>query len=226
MRSIQLPDRSRSLQGASACVAACGARRAIDFERRDARGASASTSCSTCSARGSSRMHQPPQGYLAPGADAVAQAKAVPSSRRWSASSRSRSISRTRRRSVRTAARSKTGCNQCIDICSTRRSAPTAISRGRAAPVHGVRRMRDSVSVGRDDYAYPAVPDPARGCARCWRRTPKPAGATRASCCTRRTPRRIARPRATRTRTAGAGHSVEVHHIASMGIDLWLAALA
>ena len=60
--------------------------------------------------------------------------------------------SATRRRSARTAARSKTGCTQCIDVCSTRgdprRRRP---HHRRAAPVHGLRRLHDRLPVGRDD---------------------------------------------------------------------------
>ena len=69
---LQLPDRPRPLQGASQV------RRRLRRDRRDrlraaatSRAASASTSCSTCSAAPHLRMHQPPQGYLAPGADAA-----------------------------------------------------------------------------------------------------------------------------------------------------------
>ena len=149
-----------------ACVAACGAVGAIDFERRDtSRAASASISCSTLQPRA---------------------ARSGCTSRRRATSRRAPTRSRRRRRwpssrrmvgefekpkffsykaSICAHSRSeKTGCTQCIDVCSTdairRRRRPR---QGRAAPVHGLRRVRDRVPVGRDELRLPvgARPRPA-----------------------------------------------------------------
>ena len=74
-------------------------------------------------------------------------------------------------------------------------------------------------------YAYPGRARPrARACARCSRPTPRPAGATPACCSTPRTAAR--RSRASRAAAAGLPARVipvEVHHVASVGLDVWLA---
>ena len=138
--------------------------------------------------------------------------------------------STTRRRSARTAARSRPGCTQCIDVCSTRAiRAGRRPRRGRAAPVHGLRRLRDRVPVRRDDATpIPAVPDLGA-------RIKHAARDVRAGRRARRLPpvprrgRPRARSRASRAAARGLPARViplEVHHIASVGLDVWLAALA
>ena len=120
---------------------------------------------------------QPPQGYFAPGGDPLEQALAArelaalvgefekprffPTSERICAHSRSGIV----------------GCNKCLDVCSTGAIQRLAIVSGRAAPVHGLRRLRDRVPVGRDDLrlsargrARPAAEDPAGRVPRCGRR--------------------------------------------------------
>jgi ferredoxin len=133
-------------------------------------------------------MHQPPQGYFAPGADVVAQAKAVaelatltgefvkPKYFAYKASICAHARSR------------KVGCTACIDVCSTEAiRARRQRRRGRAAPVHGLRRVRDRVPVGRDDLCVPGDARPGRARAHAARDLrPRPAGATRRSSSTAR----------------------------------------
>ena len=58
---------------------------------------------------------------------------------------------------------SKAGCNQCLDVCSTRRDRAGRRSReGRPASVHGLRRLRDRLSLGRDDLRLSARARPRR----------------------------------------------------------------
>src|SRR5437660_395607 len=68
------PDRCKAHR---MCVAACGATGAIDFERRDTARTETFDLVLDLQAAPELRMHQPPQGYFAPGGDAVAQAQAV-----------------------------------------------------------------------------------------------------------------------------------------------------
>ena len=86
---------------------------------RTSRAASASTSCSTSRATPTLRMHQPPQGYLAPGrrpggagqavADLAAMVGEFEKPKFFTYKSSLCAHSRSQ----------KTGCNQCIDVCST-----------------------------------------------------------------------------------------------------------
>ena len=59
------------------CVAACGATAAIDFARSDVARSERFDLVLDLQRAPHLTLHQPPQGYLAPGADVVAQAKAV-----------------------------------------------------------------------------------------------------------------------------------------------------
>src|SRR5258708_2065370 len=100
------------------CVAACGAVGAIDFERRDTRRTERFDIVLDLNASPWIKLHQPPQGYFAPGGDAIAQAKAVteiatltgdfekPKFFNYKASICAHSRSR------------QPGCTQCIDVCS------------------------------------------------------------------------------------------------------------
>ena len=136
-----------------ACVAACGAVGAIDFDRRDndARRALRRRARPAAAADGSrSTSHR--RVISRPGADPLAQAKAAaelalsigefekPKYFAYKPSICAHSRSR------------KTGCTQCIDVCSTLaiRADGDHVA-GRAAPVHGLRRLHDRLPVRRAD---------------------------------------------------------------------------
>ena len=108
-------------------------------------------------------MHQPPQGYFAPGADPVAQAQAVtelaamvgefekPKYFAYKASICAHSRSQ------------KIGCTQCIDVCST--AAIRADGDHVAVEPHlcmGCGACATVCPSGAMTYAYPAVPDLGR----------------------------------------------------------------
>ena len=134
-------------------------------------------------------MHQPPQGYFAPGADPVAQAQAVaglaamvgefekPKYFNYKASICAHSRSE------------KTGCNQCIDVCST--AAIAADGDHVKVEPHlcmGCGACATVCPSGAMSYAYPvgAAISAARS-GRCSPPTRRPAAATPACSCTPRT---------------------------------------
>ncbi len=100
--------------------------------------------------------------------------------------------------------------------------------RGGAAPVRGLRRVHDGVPVRRADLRLSVGAGPRRARhARCSPPTRRRAGATHASCCMPKM--RARRSRIIARRGSGLPARVipfEIHHIASTGIDVWLAALA
>ncbi|MGI8895526.1 MAG: ATP-binding protein, partial [Casimicrobiaceae bacterium] len=101
-----------------ACVIACGAVGAIDFSRRDVARVEKFDAVLDLHDAPFIALHQPPQGYFAPGSDTVAQARAVaelvtltgefekPKFFNYKASICAHSRSK------------KIGCTQCIDVCS------------------------------------------------------------------------------------------------------------
>ena len=215
-------------RGHRACVAACGATAAIDFARGDTARNERFDLVLDLSREPLLRMHQPPQGYLAPGSDPVAQAGAVaalvamvgefekPRYFTYKASICAHSRSQ------------KPGCSQCVDICST--DAIRSDGDHVAVEPHlcmGCGACTTVCPSGALSYAYPSVPDlgarvrtalatygKAGGRDACLLLHAASAGAVIARLA-RRGPGLPARM-----------IPLEVHHVASAGIDVWLAALA
>jgi ferredoxin len=218
-------DRCRSHR---ACVAACGAVGAVDFDRRDRTRVERFDLVLDLQRTPQLRMHQPPQGYFAPGADPVAQAQAVadltgmvgefekPRYFAYKASICAHSRSQ------------KIGCNRCIDVCST--EAIRADGDHVAVEPHlcmGCGACTTVCPSGALSYAYPSVPDLGR---RLKTMLTAYAGAGGRDACV--------------LLHAAGGHPViaklarrgrglparviplEVHHVAAVGLDVWLAALA
>jgi ferredoxin len=221
-------DRCRSHR---ACVAACGAVGAIDFAR--------STEGVTTRAERfdlvldlqhvpALTMHQPPQGYLAPGADPIAQARAAaelavmvgefekPKYFNYKASICAHSRSQ------------KTGCTQCIDVCST--LAIRADGDNVAVEPHlcmGCGACATVCPSGAMTYAYPIVPEHGRRIKTLLSTYARAGG--RDACILMH----AEEGRAAITQLARRGRGLparvipyEVHHVASVGLDVWLAALA
>ncbi len=210
------------------CVAACGAIGAIDFERRDSERSERFDLVLDLQRTPELRMHQPPQGYFAPGADPVAQAQAAaelatmvgefekPKYFAYKASICAHSRSQ------------KTGCNQCIDVCST--AAIRADGDHVLVEPHlcmGCGACATVCPSGAISYAYPSVPD-LGGRLRTLLATYAKAGG-RDACVLLH----AADGRAAITAMARRGRGLparviplEVHHVASVGLDVWLSALA
>ncbi|HET9764879.1 MAG TPA: 4Fe-4S binding protein, partial [Casimicrobiaceae bacterium] len=101
------------------CVAACGAIGAIDFERRDRSRSERFDLVLDLERTPYFRLHQPPQGYWRPGADAAAQALAV-TEIATAVGSFEKPKFFAYQASICAHSRSEQpGCNQCIDVCST-----------------------------------------------------------------------------------------------------------
>ena len=210
------------------CVAACGATGAIDFGRTDTARAERFDLVLDLQRSPHLRMHQPPQGYLAPGAEPVAQAQAAaelvamtgefekPKYFAYKASTCAHSRSQ------------KVGCTQCIDVCST--EAIRADGDHVAVEPHlcmGCGACATVCPSGAMSYAYPSVPDIGRR-VRTLLATFDKAGGRDACLLLHAEDGRAAIARLARR---GRGLParvipVEVHHVASIGLDVWLAALA
>lgn len=211
-----------------ACVAACGEVGAIDFARRD-RGRTGTFDLVLDLGRVPwFRMHQPPQGYFAPGADVVAQAMAVAElATMTGAFEKPRYFSY--KASICAHARSrKEGCNACVDVCSTAAIAPDGD--GVRVEPHlcmGCGACATVCPSGAMSYAYPAMADQGER-VRTLLSTYARAGGRDATILVHASGSREALARIAR-RGRGLPARViplEVHHVASTGLDLWLAALA
>jgi ferredoxin len=210
------------------CVTACASVGAIDFERRATPRTERFDLVLDLSRTPAFRQHQPPQGYHAPGDDMLAQARAVaelvasvgefekPRYFDYKASICAHQRSR------------KTGCTQCIDVCSTAAIAPDGD--GVRVEPHlcmGCGACTTVCPSGAIRYAYPGVPD-LGGRVRTLLDTYASAGG-RDACLLLH----AADARGALSRLARGGRGlpartlpIEVHHVASVGIDVWLGALA
>jgi ferredoxin len=210
------------------CVVACGAVGAIDFDRRDTRRAERFDLVLDVHSSPWIKLHQPPQGYFAPGGDAAAQAKAAvevaaltgefekPKFFNYKASICAHSRSR------------QPGCTQCIDVCS----AAAIRSDGDKVFVEphlcvGCGACTTVCPSGALSYAHPSVPDLGSRI-KTLLATYARAGGRDACLLLHAEDSREAIARLAR-RGKGLPARVmplELHHVASVGIDVWLAALA
>jgi len=210
------------------CVAACGATAAIDFDRRDVARNEQFDLVLDLEKTPQFRMHEPPQGYFAPGGDAVAQAQAVaalaamvgefekPKFFAYKASICAHSRSH------------KEGCNLCIDVCST--AAIRADGDHVKVEPHLCMGCGGCATVcpsGAMTYAYPSVPDLGVRVRTMLSTYAKAGGRDACLLLHAEASRPAIAALARRARGLPARFiPVEVHHVASVGLDVWLAALA
>lgn len=107
-----------------ACVAACGDIGAIDFARSDVERSSQFDIVLNLSDQKYFTQHQPPQGYFAPGADPLARIKAIAEVATLIGEFEKPKYFNYRANLCAHSRNKKTGCTQCIDLCSTRAIAP------------------------------------------------------------------------------------------------------
>ena len=211
-----------------ACVAACGATAAIDFARKDIARSESFDLVLDLHAKPWFAQHQPPQGYFSPGADPVAQAKAVTELAAYTGEFEKPRFFRFKE-SLCAHSRSRIeGCNNCIDVCSALAIRPDG-DRIAVEPhlCVGCGACTTVCPSGALTYAYPSVPDLAARI-RTLLSTYAAAGGRDACLLFHAEDGREAIARyARRDRGLPARViPVEIQHIASIGLDVWLAALA
>ena len=220
-----------------ACVTACGAVKAIDFARPAVTRKEQFDMVLDLSREPLIRLHQPPQGYFRPGDDPLEQALAVAEMvtligefekpRFFSYNARICAHSRNQ----------KSGCTRCIDTCSTQ-----AIShdgdhvRVESHLCMGCGACATVCPSGAMSFAYPKTTDTGARL-KTMLRTFATAGG-RDACVLLHDEHGLKlienAGRAVRSGKTGAAHAglparvipLHVHHVASTGLDLWLAALA
>lgn len=102
-----------------ACVAACGAVGAIDFDRRDRVRTDRFDLVLDLGRTPALRMRKPPQGYYAPGGDPIAQAKAVAELATMTGEFEKPKYFRYKASICAHSRSQKEGCRLCIDACDT-----------------------------------------------------------------------------------------------------------
>ena len=142
------------------CVKACGDVRAIDFERGERARSERFDLVLDLSAQPLIALHQPPQGYLAPGADALAQAAAAGELAAMVGDFEKPKFFAYREQICAHSRAGISGCTQCIDICST--AAISADGEHVKVEPHLCMGCGACASVcpsGAMTYAYPRVAD-------------------------------------------------------------------
>ncbi len=226
---LELPDRPRPLQGAPEV------RRSVRRDGRDRfraqrqRARRALRSGPRSAAPPDLRMHQPPQGYFAPGADPVAQANAATELAAMTGEFEKPKYFAYKASICAHARSQKVGLHavhrRLLDRGDSRRRRSR---RCRAAPVHGLRRVRDGLPVGRDELRVSRRCPISGARLRTLLATYAKAGGRDAALLLHAEDGRAAIARLAR-RGRGLPARViplEVHHVASIGLDVWLAALA
>lgn len=107
-----------------ACVSACADIGAIDFARAETERSGQFDIVLNLSDMTLFTQHQPPQGYFAPGMDPVARVRAIAEIAALVGEFEKPKYFNYRANVCAHSRNKKTGCTQCIDICSTRAIAP------------------------------------------------------------------------------------------------------
>jgi len=101
------------------CVSACGEIRAIDFDRREVSRSERFDLVLDLGATPLLRMHEPPQGYLAPGRDPLEQAQAARKLAQMIGEFEKPKFFAYKEQICAHSRSGITGCSQCIELCST-----------------------------------------------------------------------------------------------------------
>jgi len=101
------------------CVSACGTIGAIDFSRSEAQRSEKFDMVLDLSREALIRLHQPPQGYIAPGADPLEQALAAHQLLGLVGEFEKPRFFSYKEKICAHSRSGKQGCNQCLDVCSS-----------------------------------------------------------------------------------------------------------
>jgi ferredoxin len=211
------------------CVKACGAIHAIDFERTDRARSERFDMVLDLSPQALIPSAQLPQGYLAPGSDPLEQALAASQLGQMVGEFEKPRFFSYDARICAHGRSGKTGCTQCLDVCSTGAITPDG-DHVKVDPhlCMGCGGCATVCPSGAMTHAYPRVPDLG---ARLKRVLSVYAQAGGKDACLLL--HNAGGSRALIAKLARRGRGLparviplEVHHPASVGMDLWLAALA
>jgi ferredoxin len=211
------------------CVKACGAIQAIDFERAERARNERFDMVLDLSAQALIRTPQLPQGYFAPGADPLEQALATAQLAQMVGEFEKPRFFAYNEKICAHSRSSKVGCNQCLDVCSTGAITPD----GNYVKVDphlcmGCGGCATVCPSGAMTYAYPRVPDLG---ARLKRVLSVYAGAGGKDACLLLHNAGESRVLIAKLARRGRGLParvipLEIHHPASVGMDVLLGALA
>jgi ferredoxin len=216
------------------CVKACGAIGAIDFERAErARGERFDMVLDLC-AEPALRLAQPPQGYLAPGRDPLEQSLAAAQLAQMVGEFEKPKFFAYNEKICAHGRNGKTGCTQCIDVCST--GAISADGDHVKVEPHLCMGCGGCATVcpsGAMAYAYPRAPDTGAKLKRMLSVYANAGGKDACVLLHNTGESRALIARLGRGALANAGRGLparviplEIHHAASVGIDVLLAAIA
>lgn len=213
------------------CVAACGEVRAIDFSRTDTERSDRFDLVFDLADTPHIRLHQPPQGYLAPGRDPLEQALAAAQLPQLTGEFEKPKFFSYKEKLCAHARSGITGCTQCLDVCST--GAITSALKENRVVVEphlcmGCGGCATVCPSGAMTYAYPRVADMGARLKAMLKAYAAAGG---------RNPRLLfhngsdGRELITRLARSGQGLPadlipVEVMHVASIGLDLMLGGVA
>jgi ferredoxin len=144
------------------CVAACGDVRAIDFERVETARAERYDLVLDLSSEPLLPMSQPPQGYFAPGRDPLEQARAASQLVRFTGEFEKPKYYAYNERICAHSRSGITGCTQCLDVCSTAAISSDIANNRVQVDSHLCMGCGGCASVcpsGAMTYAYPRVAD-------------------------------------------------------------------
>ncbi len=211
------------------CVKACGAIGAIDFERAERARSERFDVVLDLSREPFVKAAQPPQGYLAPGSDPLGQALAAAQLAQMVGEFEKPRFFAYDEKICAHSRSTKVGCNQCIDVCSTGAISPDG-DHVKVDPhlCMGCGGCAAVCPSGAMTYAYPRVPDLG---ARLKRLLSVYAQAGGKDACLLLHNTGDSRGLIAKLARRGRGLParvipLEVHHPASIGIDVLLAALA
>src|SRR3989449_2962825 len=211
------------------CVKACGAIGAIDFERVERARSERFDMVLDLSREPFVKAAQPPQGYLAPGSDPLEQALAAAQLAQMVGEFEKPRFFAYNEKICAHSRSAKVGCTQCIDVCSTGAISPDG-DHVKVDPhlCMGCGGCATVCPSGAMTYAYPRVPDFG---ARLKRLISVYAQAGGRDACLLLHDSGDGRGLIAKLARRGRGLParvvpLEVHHPASIGIDVLLAALA